>query len=96
MVFLSPQGKTLAVVWSEMMNAANVFTYMWSTLRPSEETEVADVMRTILEQKGFFILRNYEELESKARSELNMVNRDEVRQIAAEEYGMIDGPGEER
>ena len=78
------------------MNAHHVFRNLWNAVPIVEEDEAACEMKNILEKRGFFILKNYEELESKARSELNMVNQDDVRTIASEEYGMIDGPGEER
>ena len=74
------------------MNAADVFRILWREIPPSEEIETRKVIREILTEGNLNLYETYEELEAAARSELNMVNREDVRQIASDEYGMIDGP----
>lgn len=54
------------------------------------------IAKWFLREKGFFVLENHDELFDAAKRECNMVSRDDVRQIASEELGMIDSPDEER
>lgn len=62
---------------------------------PSQKAVLAGA-KILLERKGFFVLKNHDELFEAAKRECNMVSRDDVRQIASEELGMVNDPNEER
>ena len=78
-----------------MINAEAPFRWMWDRLPPSEQDEVKEFFKGILEEE-YWIIKDYEQLEEIAKRELNMVSKDNVREIAAEELRMIDDPEEEK
>lgn len=75
-----------------------IFRLLWKQIHPACEDDVLNLFREILSENdpSGNLYATYEELEEAARKQLNMVPRDDVRMIASDELGMIDGPGEER
>ncbi len=72
-----------------MIDADAPFRWMWDKLPDSQKPQVRGFFKEVLEP-NYFIYQTYEEVEDAAR-EMNMINRDEVRQIASDELGMIEG-----
>ena len=74
-----------------MIDAEAPFRWMWDRLPTHEQKEVKEFFKKILEE-DYWVLDSYDQIGDLAREDLNMIDLDEVVQIASEKFGMIDGP----
>lgn len=79
-----------------MIDADAPFRWLWDRIVPGEQNVVLDFFRRVLRENGDFVCESFDSLEKTAQEECNMVSRDSVKQIASEEYGMVEGKDEER
>lgn len=75
----------------------DVFEKLWEELPSVEEHRILQWMKEVLEdEEDYSVYENMDAVATAAKKELNMVSRDDVPEIAAQEYHMIRDPSAEK